>query len=588
MAIGILIGLGFPLTYYHLETREVQRTAANHAMNIAMRFPDLIVASPMLWKYQTGQHLVILAEYRTVYAGTIVRVYDDGGRLLSSVGELEDARGQPQRRSVAGIAPITYNGRTVGSVEVTLSLAPVLKVSVVVLLVSAVGGAVLASVAHVYPVRVVRRMETHIARFVDDVRQARVESDRLRAIAEQAKRATQALNDELEARVAARTAELEAASAAKSEFLSRVSHELRTPLHSILGFGQLLALQELPVRQRQGVEQILRGGRHLLDLINEVLDIARIESGRMTLSVEPVAVGEVVGEIVDLLGPQAGERGIQMEATALAGCVMADRQRLKQVLLNLLSNAVKYNRDGGRVAVWMEAGGVGRRRIVVEDSGPGMSAVRVGRLFRPFERLGAEQTEVEGTGLGLALSKGLVETMGGQLGVASEEGVGSRFWVELAEATQLTAEERAEAGPVKAGVVAVAAAATPAAVLYIEDNPANLQVVEWALEGRPGLELVTAMQGRLGVELARRYQPKLILLDLHLPDMAGQEVLDVLRMDGRTRDVPIVVLSADATAAQVARLKDAGVREYLTKPLDIVKLQALVDAVVAEPVPTHV
>ncbi|HXG39779.1 MAG TPA: ATP-binding protein [Candidatus Limnocylindrales bacterium] len=382
------------------------------------------------------------------------------------------------------------------------------------------------------------------------------------------------------ARVAA-----ESANRAKSEFLSRMSHELRTPLNSILGFAQLLEMDELPAEQRQYVRYIRQAGRHLLELINEVLDVSRIESGQMTISPEPVEVAELLSEILALAGPLADDRRIRIDA-APANCrsfVMADRQRLKQVLLNLVSNAIKYNRDGGSVRIACRPEPGDRLRIAVVDTGYGIPSSKLDRLFVPFDRLGAEQTGIEGTGMGLALSRGLVTAMGGQLGVESVVDLGTTVWVEL----PLAAPPEAAAAP-------DGAPATPAArpvespqrtVLHIEDNLPNQQLVERILGHRPGIRLLSAIQGGLGLELARRHRPDLVLLDLHLPDMPGRDVLERLKSYPETRDIPVIVLSADATKRQRSQLLADGAADYIAKPIDVAAFLERIDAALAERAP---
>ncbi len=371
----------------------------------------------------------------------------------------------------------------------------------------------------------------------------------------------------------------EAASRAKNEFLSRMSHELRTPLNAILGFGQLLEMDTLNEGQRECVSQISSGGKHLLTLINEVLDIARIEAGSMVLSLEPVRVGDALQEVLALVRPLGEARGIRFHLD-LEGmgsrCVLADNQKLKQVLMNLLSNAVKYNREGGEVQLSCSAAGPGRLCLSVADTGRGIPQEKLHRLFVPFDRLGAEQTGVEGCGLGLALSKSLTEAMGGTLRVSSEPAQGSTFSVELAEAhdPQLQAAQSIEELSTRAN--ALSASST---VLYIEDNLDNLRLVQRILDHRPGIQLVTAMQGSLGTELARQHRPDLILLDVHLPDLDGEQVLCRLGAAPETRSIPVVVLSADATARQIERLRSAGARDYLTKPIDVHRFLGIVDDV---------
>jgi len=374
----------------------------------------------------------------------------------------------------------------------------------------------------------------------------------------------------------------ERANRAKSEFLSRMSHELRTPLNAILGFGQLLEMDGLEPQHQESVQQILKGGKHLLDLINEVLDIARIESGRITLSLEPISLADALWEAIHLIQPLAAEQGIELKAEDAWPAdryIRADRQRLKQVVLNLLSNAVKYNRPGGRVTVrCMEVRREGLR-VEVSDQGAGIPPGMMDRLFVPFDRLGAEGTGVEGTGLGLALSTGLMEAMGGSLGVTSAVGRGSTFFVEapLTEAPGATDKE-GEAGE----RIAVPAPDGSHMLLYIEDNLANLRLIERALDHRPGLILLSAMQGSLGLDLARQHLPDLILLDLHLPDMPGEQVLRHLQSDPKTHGIPVIVISADATPGQLRHLLATGARAYLTKPIDVSRFFEAVDEALSE------
>ena len=376
---------------------------------------------------------------------------------------------------------------------------------------------------------------------------------------------------EFEEQLRAAAGVAENASEAKSDFLSRMSHELRTPLNSVLGFAQLLEMDGLPPQQDEAVGHILRAGRHLLNLIDEVLDIARIESGRLDLAVEPVALASVLHDAVNLAGPLAEERHVEI-ALDLSLCpynahVEADRQRLLQVMLNLLSNGIKYNVTGGRVQVSASLRDGERTAIAVTDTGPGIAPEDIGRVFEPFDRLGAELTGIEGTGVGLTLSKYLVERMGGSIDLQSQVEVGCTFTVDLPSAVAPASLE--DDGDT---VVDPSGYKGTIRILHIEDNLANLELVEQVLTRRQPVELLAAMYGCLGLDLARSHRPDLILLDLHLPDMSGVDVLDELRRDPVTRDTPVVIVSADATATQIRRLHGKGATAYLTKPIDIHEL----------------
>jgi CheY-like chemotaxis protein/anti-sigma regulatory factor (Ser/Thr protein kinase) len=359
-----------------------------------------------------------------------------------------------------------------------------------------------------------------------------------------------------------------------------MSHELRTPLNAVLGFGQLLELQCTDVHQVEGVRQILNGGRHLLGMIDTILDISRIEAGSMALSLEPVHAGGVITDALELVAPLAAERGIRIDARHGAGAdrhVRADMQRLKQVLLNLLANGVKYNREGGTISIAAEEIAGERLRILVSDTGPGIAAEQLDNVFVPFQRLGAERTSVEGTGLGLALSKRLIEAMDGTLGVTSEPGHGSTFWVDLAVETSVPEPPLEPAGVQGDGDALSIRRGRARSVLYIEDNLSNVKLLEQLFAKRPDVRLIPSMQGNLGLALAQEHRPDMILLDLHLPDLHGAEVLRRLKANPATAQTPVVIVSADATPGQIQRLLAAGAHAYLTKPLDVRQLLALVD-----------
>ena len=373
-----------------------------------------------------------------------------------------------------------------------------------------------------------------------------------------------------------------AASRAKSDFLSRMSHELRTPMNAILGFAQLLELGDEGHERSENVDHILKAGQHLLGLINEVLDISRIESGRLHLSVEPVDACAVSEEIVDLVRPLAEERrvGVQVDRPSdLPTWIMADHQRLKQVITNLLTNGVKYNRPGGQVTISFEML-VGYLRIAVRDTGVGIERDKIGRLFDPFDRLDADLSGIEGTGLGLTISRSLAEAMGGSLTVESFVGQGSTFWLDLP--TTDAPPDAVDAGELTEALAPAGPETQRHVVLYVEDNAANRVLIQRILDWRPGIDLVMAPDGQSGLALARERHPSLVLLDLHLPDVSGREVLETLRRDPDTADVPVVVLSADASPGQIQRLLSAGAHSYLTKPIVVRELLDTLDTILEQ------
>jgi PAS domain S-box-containing protein len=376
----------------------------------------------------------------------------------------------------------------------------------------------------------------------------------------------------------------EAASGAKSEFLSRMSHELRTPMNAILGFAQLLNMsrkEPLTSIQKERVRQITKGGQHLLDLINEILDISRIEAGRLQISPEPVALQESIQEVLDLTAPLAANRNILIQTSLEAEgkpFVMADRQRLKQVLLNLLSNAVKYNYEGGYVMVSCEQTSMGYWRISVADTGSGIASENLGRLFRPFERLVTVESSVEGTGLGLALAKRLTELMQGRIGVESMVGRGSTFWIELPSAESQLERLQRTGGTGQLPVIST----TARTVLYVEDNIANFELIQQVLADYSQIELLWAADPQTGIEAARLHHPSLILLDLHLGSKDGADVLKQLKQDVETASIPVLMVSADATPGQIERMISLGAHSYLTKPLDIKQFSQLIEELLGE------
>lgn len=373
--------------------------------------------------------------------------------------------------------------------------------------------------------------------------------------------------------------EAEVANQAKSNFLTSMSHELRTPLNAILGFGQLLESDPdnpLSPVQRESIEYICKAGWHLLALINEILDLSKIEAGRIDLSIRPENLGEIIDECISMIRPLAEKRDIRLVNRSLQETVLVktDRTRLKQVLMNLLNNAVKYNRERGYITILAEKRDEGRVRISVTDTGQGLSPDEVGSLFQSFNRLGAEKTEIEGTGVGLVISKKLVELMGGSIGVESLHGTGSTFWIEL-DASCVAVQERRLA-PIN--VPQKPEKPTRRfTVLYVEDNPVNLRLVAQMLARRGDASMLSAHEGRLGIDLALAHRPDIILLDIGLPGMDGYEILRELKSHDETRDIPCLAISAHAIPQDIEKGLDAGFSAYLTKPVDVNELFAAID-----------
>jgi signal transduction histidine kinase len=441
-----------------------------------------------------------------------------------------------------------------------------------------------------YSRRAPRISEDEAAALVDSFNAMLTEIEQRTLALEGSKQEVMRLNERLEQRVQERTMQLELANSelelaieearnanqAKSAFLSSMSHELRTPLNAILGFAQILAADNMPTTPEQKKEfsgHILKSGRHLLTLINEILDLAKVEAGALTLSMEPIGLAEVLAECRSMIEPLAAARGIRVQFPAAgdpesaAALVQADRTRLKQVLLNLLSNAVKYNREGGTVSVECAAHAPDRLRLSVVDTGMGLRPEQVAALFQPFNRLGQENGTQEGTGIGLVFTKRLVELMKGEIGAASTPGVGSTFWIELSAAAPL------------------AQLAAPRLILYIEDNPANLRLVQEIVAFRADLRLLSAPDGHAGLALAHTHRPAVILMDLNLPGMSGFEVLAQLRRDPDTAHIPAIALTANAMPRDIERGLSAGFARYLTKPIDIEQLNAAIDGVLAQRAP---
>jgi len=367
----------------------------------------------------------------------------------------------------------------------------------------------------------------------------------------------------------------EKANLAKSEFLSSMSHELRTPLNAVLGFAQLMASDAPPPTsaQKLSIDQILQAGWYLLRLINEILDLAMIESGKVTMSKEAMSLTEVLQDCQAMIEPQAQKRGIQLTFPQLDALfyVHADRTRVKQVIINLLSNAIKYNRVGGAVIVMCVATAESRVRLSVKDTGDGLTPEQLAQLFQPFNRLGQESSAEEGTGIGLVVTKQLVELMGGVIGVESRVGFGSVFWFELpaAAAPELEFGADRENGVDQAVHLMPHEFSAKRTLLYVEDNPANLTLVEQLIARRSDLKLLSAIDGHMGIQLARAYLPAVILMDINLPGISGFGALKILHDDPATAHIPVLALSANAVPRDIERGLEAGFFRYLTKPIKV-------------------
>jgi signal transduction histidine kinase/CheY-like chemotaxis protein len=381
----------------------------------------------------------------------------------------------------------------------------------------------------------------------------------------------------------------EKANLAKSDFLSSMSHELRTPLSAILGFAQLIesGTPAPSPSQKRSVDQILQAGWYLLDLINEILDLALIESGKLSLSLEPVSLSVVLQECQAMVEPEAAKRNVTITFPKLtAGLfINADRTRVKQVLINLLSNAIKYNKVGGCVAVQCVSVDARRLLIGVEDTGAGLSPEMQAELFQPFNRLGQEANIEVGTGIGLVVAKRLTELMGGVIGVDSKVGRGSMFWIELntADAHEVAIAEIAPDAPIETPTSLNVSKHT---LLYVEDNPANMMLVQDLIARRPDIKLLCARDGDTGIEIARSALPNVILMDINLPGISGIKALKLLQDDPMTAHIPIIALSANAVPRDIKKGLEAGFFRYLTKPIKFDEFMETLDLALAQ-VETH-
>jgi len=643
LLVSIAIVIGYDLRSYHralVNDLSTQAELVGHMTSAALSFDDPRLANENLALLRTSPLVRAAAIYDS--RGKLFASYAAAGEPRDIPGRLEPA-GMPGADDGELVVrqPIVENGDTVGTVVLRaenrllartldyLAIAAgvtLLAMAIAYLLMWRLGRGITEPITAIseiarevvasrdYSRRAPRIGDDEAAELADSFNAMLTEiegrtrelEDSHSTILREAQQRTRAqqevmrLNEQLEQRVDERTLQLALANAelananeeaksanqAKSAFLSSMSHELRTPLNAILGFAQILTSDTLPSTLEQKKEfanHILKSGRHLLTLINEILDLAKVESGTITLSMEPVALADILLEVRTMIEPIAATRKVRALFPAVDGAVvMADRTRLKQVLLNLLSNAVKYNREEGAVVVSCEQSGPERLRLSVQDTGHGLNPEQLANLFQPFNRLGQEAGAQEGTGIGLVVTKRLVELMGGEIGVTSSPGVGSVFSIELASTSPL-ASALPERGPeAEAAPSAAPDEGEPHLVLYVEDNPANLRLVEEIVAFRRDLRLLSAPDGHLGLELAKAHRPDAILMDLNLPGMSGFEVLRQLRADPETTWIPVIALTANAMPRDIERGMAAGFHRYLTKPIDIDKFTEAINSTLAQ------
>jgi signal transduction histidine kinase/CheY-like chemotaxis protein len=624
VALGFIVAEG--LRNYHNDV--VDDMATQSELLGHMTAPALAFDDPQL----AHQNLALLRLRTTVHAAAI---YDGKGRLFATYSpdnKLEQFPASPGADGVEVIGrnlilfkPITDSGELLGTVylraeyefadrmltqlgiaSVVIAVAMLVAFVLSIRLRRAVADPIqsIASIAHEvveqqdYSRRAHKISNDEVGELADSFNNMLSVIERRTQELESSNEKIMHLNTALEARVRERTTQLETtnselvaakmaaeqASQAKSTFLSNMSHELRTPLNAILGFTQLLQTQPdslTPQKVDTYTSHILKAGEHLLVLINEILDLAKIESGALGLSIESVSLAELLQGCELLVRPIAEKQQIRLNFPPESDLfVQADRTRLKQVLLNLLSNAIKYNREAGRVEVVISQPTAGQVRISVCDSGIGLTVDQVGQLFQPFNRLGQESGVQEGTGIGLVVTKRLVELMGGVIGVESKKGVGSEFWVELPRA-EGSVDGEAVAKQENVRLAAPEDDAGKRSVLYIEDNPVNLHLVEEVLSLRSNVRLMTAAEGGMGLELACAHKPDVILLDINLPGMNGLTVLKHLQSRDETCHIPVIAVSANAMPRDIERGLALGFYRYLTKPIRVAELLEMLDEALA-------
>ena len=644
--VALIVALGAMIAYdlraYHrswVNDMAAQAQLLGQTTATALAFDDSKVATNHLAVLQSRPQVRAAALYDA--RGKLFATYTaaDDRTAFPTAPEAEGVR--IQQRELAVFAPVFENGELVGTVylradyELYDRIVSYAVIAVVVLAVAMVVAYLtsmrlqrlvtrpILSIANVarevlqqrdYSRRAEKMSDDEVGALVESFNDMMAETERRAleneaALAEVAREVSERrvaqqevmrLNEQLELRVHDRTAQLEAsnrelaqatetaekANRAKSEFLSSMSHELRTPLNAILGFGQLLTVDGVslsPTKRAEFTQHILKAGTHLLNLINEILDLAKIESANLMLSLEPVMVSDVLEECRSMLEPAARQRDLHMLFPPSLGLsVVADRTRLKQVLLNLLSNAIKYNRENGVVIVECAAVSHDGVRVSVRDTGAGLRPEQVAALFQPFNRLGQEAGMVEGSGIGLVVTKRLVELMGGRIGVVTTPGSGCEFWIELKQAHAPTTSAASNAERTAPAPLASPALKKAPLLLYVEDNPANLRLVEEIIAFRGDLRMLSAPDAQLGIELARAHRPQVILMDINLPGLSGTDARAILSADPATEQIPVIAVTANAMPRDRAQSMAAGFFQHVTKPINVAMLNAAIDAAMTQ------
>jgi signal transduction histidine kinase/ActR/RegA family two-component response regulator len=553
--LSISIAILTPALYLQDGLSYEQKYAETKGKNAASEIEFLITSNPEMWSFLVERIDNILLPNANVEEGEVsnfITVHSIDGTVITQYGS---PLGWPKITVEYNIRDV---GKIVGKVNLSISVAHVWRQTFTVFLIALVFGLAIYFVLRIFPLRAL---------------------DRSVHERNEAQSALLRLNEDLEEKVASRTRSLketldlaEQANTAKSEFLSSMSHELRTPMNAILGFGQMLAFnpkEPLTEDQKKSTDHILKSGQYLLTLIEDILDFSMIEAGELAVSIEDLNLQETLNNSFDLVDALATDKGIEIKMPQSSESnyrVKADGQRLCQCLVNLLTNSIKYNEQNGTVHVNIQELTDGRLRISVIDFGFGIASEKQPDVFQPFSRLGFENSDISGSGIGLSITKQLIEKMGGTIGFESTLGIGSTFWIEIfGEPIAPTETAKTDA----AEQITQSPTAIEKSVLYVEDNPANLSLMEMIIARMPSVRLISARNAEIGIERARVEEPDLILMDINLPGMSGIDALGVLGDMEETSHIPIIAISTGATKKEIDLAMKVGFRDYLTKPIDI-------------------